>query len=211
MISVNIYSKNNKGFTLVELLVAIAIGGLVLAALSMLVSQGVNNYRKQTVLAALQNDANITLNQISDNVMEADRLILVNDSFGKTTYFQIKENVYYIYKDETIYQSTVADISKGSILCENVTEFDVRIIDTSLVTDKDSKMVEEINNPVQLRISLKVENMNEERAVNRSISMRNKLNDIGIMISDVETNPDRASSVIGISIDELSRYVIELR
>ena len=43
--------KNNKGFSLVELMIALAISGIVMTALVLLVVQSVNGYGKQTALA----------------------------------------------------------------------------------------------------------------------------------------------------------------
>ena len=39
--------KNNKGVSLVEVMVAIAIGSIVLAALSLLIVHSVNSYRNR--------------------------------------------------------------------------------------------------------------------------------------------------------------------
>ena len=52
--------KDNKGFSLVELLIAIAISSIVLMALVMLITQAVRSYTKQTALAQIQSDADIS-------------------------------------------------------------------------------------------------------------------------------------------------------
>ena len=62
--------KDNKGFSLVELLIAIAISSIVLMALVMLITQAVRSYTKQTALAQIQSDADISLNQMSKNILE---------------------------------------------------------------------------------------------------------------------------------------------
>jgi len=46
--------KDNKGFSLVELLIAIAISSIVLMALVMLITQAVRSYTKQTALAQMR-------------------------------------------------------------------------------------------------------------------------------------------------------------
>ena len=56
--------KNNKGFSLVELMIALAISGIVMTALVLLVVQSVNCYGKQTALAQIQSDVDVSLNQI---------------------------------------------------------------------------------------------------------------------------------------------------
>lgn len=66
--------KDNKGFSLVELLIAIAISSIVLMALVMLITQAVRSYTKQTALAQIQSDADISLNQMSKNILEATEI-----------------------------------------------------------------------------------------------------------------------------------------
>ena len=69
--------RNNKGFSLVELLIAIAVSSIVLSALVTLIVQAVRSYSKQTALAQVQSDADISLNQISKNILEANEIQLV--------------------------------------------------------------------------------------------------------------------------------------
>ena len=78
--------EDNKGFSLVELLIAIAISGIVLTALVLLITQSVKSYGRQTALAQIQSDADISLNQIQKNVMEANE-IKVKKSVAKVTLF----------------------------------------------------------------------------------------------------------------------------
>ena len=67
---------NNKGFSLVEMLIALTIGGIVLSALVVLIQSSVHNFTKQTAQAQLQSDADIALNQVENDIMEADMLIM---------------------------------------------------------------------------------------------------------------------------------------
>ena len=67
---------NNKGFSLVEMLIALTIGGIVLSALVVLIQSSVHNFTNQTAQAQLQSDADIALNQVENDIMEADMLIM---------------------------------------------------------------------------------------------------------------------------------------
>lgn len=78
--------NNNKGFSLVELLIALAVGGIVLSALTMLIQNSVHTFTKQTVSAQLQSDADIALNQIENDVMEADMLIMYQSGSASSGY-----------------------------------------------------------------------------------------------------------------------------
>ena len=64
------YKGNNKGISLVELLISLAVGAIVMSALTLLVSQGIKQYNKTTIMTQLQEDANIALNNISDSIVQ---------------------------------------------------------------------------------------------------------------------------------------------
>ncbi len=53
------YKGNNKGISLVELLISLAVGAIVMSALTLLVSQGIKQYNKTTIMTQLQEDAPI--------------------------------------------------------------------------------------------------------------------------------------------------------
>lgn len=197
---------NNKGISLVEILVALAIGGIVLSAISILVIQGVTNYRKQSVLAQLQNDANIAMNKISDKIMEAE---LVEISFyedkNATQYIKLSENVYFIYDDESkvlyLSKSFRPDDERKSVLCQNVTDFRVRIKESSLVTEDD--IVKDINKNIQLCVDIKVEKLKEERAVYRVITLRNHMD-----ADNVKVGSDSEESLLkNKDINSIGKYI----
>lgn len=198
--------KNNKGVSLVEVMVAIAIGSIVLAALSLLIVHSVNSYRKQTVLSNIQNEANITMNQMSDNIMEATCIEISNTS-DSTSYIQLKTDVVYIYNAEkgTLYQAKqrtpdVLSNSTASVLCENIKYFKVEIVDTGLVVG-DNGIISEIYNPIQLKVTLELERMDESRRISRIISIRNEMPKI------MYGNGDTSSNIIGVSKNSLSMYI----
>lgn len=203
---------NNKGLSLVEIIVAIAIGSIVLTAVMLLVVQGVKSYRSQSTKASLQNDANIALNQMSDNIMEGDRLTISNLTNAEgaiyTSYFMIKDNVYYVYvPDEKILylsESPTKD-TKSSVLCENVEGFDVHILDYCIVEGKNNEIMG-VTNPIQIKVSINVAKLGESREVNRILSMRNDLPEIKLMIegADAESTDD---NIIGKNISSIRNYI----
>lgn len=203
-------TDNNKGLSLIEIIVAIAVGSIVLTAVMLLVVQGVNSYRTQSTKASLQNDVNIALNQMSDNIMEGTCLSLSNlkNDEGEiyTSYFKIKENIYYVYvPDEKILylsETPVKDAS-SSVLCENVESFYVRIFDYSVIVGKDN-LVKGMTNPIQLHVYIEVAKMNESRNANRTISMRNDLSQVELI---VEGTDDTSINIVGYDINSLNNYI----
>lgn len=201
---------SNKGLSLVEIIVAIAVGSIVLAAVMLLVVQGVKSYRTQSTKASLQNDANIALNQMSDNIMEGTCLSVSNLTNAKgevyTSYFQIKDNVYYVYEpdEKILYQSeTSAKDASSSVLCENVESFEVHIFDYSIIVGKDNK-IQGMTNPIQLRVSIKVAKLGESREADRSLSMRNDLSKIELMVEGME---EANVNIIGYDISSIKNYI----
>lgn len=177
-------SKNNRnaGLSLVELLIALAIGMIVVSAVLLLIVQGTNSYRRQTLTSQLQEDANITMNQISDAVMEADRLqVSVSDSDTRSTAsFQINESTVYIYDMEqrTLYVRTgqSGSAATDSVLCQNVAAFHVQLVAGSVKREEVLSGVTKITgiyNPVQVKITIEVSADNINRKISRVTGVRN--------------------------------------
>ena len=64
----------NKGFTLIELIIAISISVVVLASLASLLWQSTNYYRRSNEEISLQMEAQTILNQLKDLIVEADNV-----------------------------------------------------------------------------------------------------------------------------------------
>lgn len=190
--------KDNKGFSLVELLIAIAISSIVLMALVMLITQAVRSYTKQTALAQIQSDADISLNQMSKNILEAteikieklngDVTIYTNKVIEKKNSTEVGIEWGYYYESATQQLWYInSDKSEMSLVCDNVTSFDVRISKDSIQLD--TATIKSIDRNPQIVISLGLQRMNEKRIVSRTFSTRNQLNDnitLGKSVTSVE-------------------------
>lgn len=190
----------NSGMSLIELLVAIAASSLVMTAALMLLIQGTNSYRNQTTGAQLQEDANITLNHLSDSIMEATVVEVSNSESanGNTKEFYVNADTKYKFdEDNGILYVTKKDPSSGSyidsVLCTNVTKFRVQVISSSVKTEKDASnkyKVVGINNPVQLKVNLEVQYNKVTRSVTRVTALRNDVSKIKLHFFDAEEFPD---------------------
>ena len=184
--------KDNKGFSLVELLIAIAISSIVLMALVMLITQAVRSYTKQTALAQIQSDADISLNQMSKNILEATEIKIekLNGDVTICTEVGIEWGYYYESATQQLWYIN-SDKSEMSLVCDNVTSFDVRISKDSI--ELDTATIKSIDRNPQIVISLGLQRMNEKRIVSRTFSTRNQLNDnitLGKSITSVEGDKD---------------------
>lgn len=180
------YKGNNKGISLVELLISLAVGAIVMSALTLLVSQGIKQYNKTTIMTQLQADANIALNNISDSIMEGNYLVISNSRPAAT--FQTQDvahdgkNVIYMVRDHCLYLGdNTANMDTMGILCKNVDEMKIEIVQSSLKTElaeREGTMqhkVVGINNPVQIKVTLTLELNGYTRSVSRVTSVRNLL------------------------------------
>lgn len=221
--------EDNKGFSLVELLIAIAISGIVLTALVLLITQSVKSYGRQTALAQIQSDADISLNQIQKNVMEANEIkvkkgVKPSGSFDvelyttRTTEEQIdasgnKKTVTlsewgYYYdseKKELYYSDDTLNPDQMSLVCDNVSHFDVLINEDGIKWDN-TKITSIVKKP-QIIVSITISRMGRERTVVRQYSARNTINSgdgsfqIGKSISgDVDTEKELTMLTVGTEI-----------
>lgn len=69
--------SSNNGFTLVELVIAMAILAFLMTAVSSLMGTSVSSYKQTKADTELQATAQETYNQISDSIMQASRIIVV--------------------------------------------------------------------------------------------------------------------------------------
>ena len=221
--------EDNKGFSLVELLIAIAISGIVLTALVLLITQSVKSYGRQTALAQIQSDADISLNQIQKNVMEANE-IKVKKSVKPSGSFDVElyttrtteEQIYasgnkktvtlsewgYYYdseKKELYYSDDTLNPDQMSLVCDNVSHFDVIINEDGIKWDN-TKITSIVKKP-QIIVSITISRMGRERTVVRQYSTRNTINSgdgsfqIGKSISgDVDTEKELTMLTVGTEI-----------
>lgn len=76
---------DNRGVTLVELLVAFVVGSLVLVALGYLLMTGLRLSGRNNAHVEVQSEAQTTMNLLLDNVMEAEGICIVNPGAGTST------------------------------------------------------------------------------------------------------------------------------
>lgn len=83
---------NNKGFTLVELLVSLAISGMVIILVAMLMTTSSNLFKEENDKINLQNELQMVDNFVTKTVMEAKTLYIIsNDDGDQTTYLYTGE------------------------------------------------------------------------------------------------------------------------
>lgn len=75
--------KDNRGITLVELLVSMAIFSIVAAILASIVNMAIKFYSSEKVDAGMQYESQIALNMVMDGVMQTNGIAIVNDTITR--------------------------------------------------------------------------------------------------------------------------------
>lgn len=198
--TIRLRKLNNKGLSLVEVLVALAITGIVATIIMSLISSGTGFYRRQSNSIDLQNELQETSNKISDALMEATQ-IEVTDSDGmlviKTGNFS-EENAKVqpkcivwvkpynekngaIYVMDTEVPASFDEAAEGYCMSECVEDFSIEIDESCLKTDEsghvqtDASGNEIYRQPVMFNVSIKVSDNGEEKHDSKTITLRNRI------------------------------------
>jgi len=80
--------KMNKdsGFSLVELLIAVAIGSIVAAGVSSLLIFSVRTFSNENAKAAAQNELQMSVNQVMDSIVSSSGMVVLENSTGTGAY-----------------------------------------------------------------------------------------------------------------------------
>lgn len=173
--------RSNKGFSLVELIVALAIFGIAGVSVFGFTVNSSRLYQRSNEDMKVQYEQQLAVNQIRDMVVESDRGIyfdetsqtlafygaVKNDGSGDVypvtviRYNQVEQKLYFGTKEFTsVSEITFVDITADTLLAENVTVFKV-----DLTKVKNDKMLFEI--------AFKVGD--EVQTVTETVALRNRL------------------------------------
>lgn len=216
--------ENNKGLSFVELLVAVLVSTIVVSALLYLLVQGSNSSKKQQSQSTIQNDANISMNTMSEKILQANGIAVDTSDSNKVTYelygdsagnfkFELDKTT----KELSLYSGAGSASSitwnGASLLCANVTDMKVEIIEGNfdVITDNSSSSkgkITKVEGGMKIRVLLKVELNNEIREIERVTAMRNKVKTLNYNGNSVFVTFDSTGAVSnpGYSVEELKSF-----
>ena len=189
---------NNKGFTLIEVLVALAVSSVVITIVIAFISQGSRFYKTQSNTINLQNELQETSNVITDALQEATYLKIASGNnalsvytgsykivAGKKLFINEKGSSRYILRDGSgiyIYDKAdtqyITDKDKpGYRYSNNIEAITVSINDKCKTKVGNSKV---ITQPVMLDVYIKVTHNDTSRFENKTITLRNKISSLEI-------------------------------
>lgn len=190
----------NRGFSLIELLVAVAIAGIILLMLSIMLVQGTKMFSGESDEVNIRNDYQIVRNQIEETIMEAKEIVIVEagedlviytgnvdtannhltaEGSGVTT-----ERIITFDKSEgKIYISSSYGqaVSEGNLLCSTVTEFGITISDKCMRDGSDNpELGLYYVNPLSVDIVLKMAGQSNSVDSTMTVRVRNILEQVTI-------------------------------
>lgn len=189
---------NNKGFTLTEVLVALAVSSVVITIVIAFISQGSRFYKTQSNTINLQNELQETSNVITDTLQEATYLSITSDSKklevytgsyvtkeGKKLFTSVKGSSRYILRDGTgIYVFDKADLNyvtekdkPGYRYSDNIEAITISVSDKCKTKVGESEV---ITQPVMLDVYIKVTHNDTSRFENKTITLRNKIGSLEV-------------------------------
>lgn len=159
--------KHRDGFTLIEILLALAIAGILLSAIAVAFNASMINYRQNEDIFKVINSARQTLFRITTQLRTGDN-VSVSDPNNRCSFFTAEDkDITYEYRsaDNKLYLITNYDLSDPDyVLCDNVTAMTF----TKTLTDDglDCKSVQ---------ISITVARGNVQRKVSAAAVIRKNL------------------------------------
>ena len=192
------HKVNNKGFSLVEVLVTIAIVGIIATLIGAIITQGSRFYSRERNTINLQNDLQECSNKIVDVLMGANSV--EREDFADSVVIKVVNNkpvvrtriIYYLKPSGTstvgslyVFENAIpaagdSDEWDGCCLSTCVESLSIDIDETShpYITDSEGNTVRDTNHvslPVILNISVKVSNEKNSKSDSKTITLRNNL------------------------------------
>lgn len=78
--------NNNKGFSLIELIVSVALMSIIMIIATGMLTSAARYFEKQSAMVELQNEAQLVTNYLSEAIMEASAMEITTDAAGNGTY-----------------------------------------------------------------------------------------------------------------------------
>ena len=111
-------SKDNKGVSLIELIIALAISSIIIFMIMLFLNSATKSFRRTSDDVNIQMEAQIILSQISNLAMEAVDMEAFSDIAGEKRFiFKYKEDEYYtiIFSDTYLYQVATDDSAEAKL------------------------------------------------------------------------------------------------
>lgn len=216
---------NNKGFSLIELIIAMAVGSIVLLLVATMLTRGTSLFREQNDEVNMRNDYQVLRNQLDQIIMEAKTLIVEKQGDDIIIYTgDVKKDsavrefttaiadrttervITYDKSENSIYISGQYSerLLKGNLISDMVADFDIELDDSSKKVELNAMGVEETYYVNPLRINITLELKEKDRDINSdfSLNLRNRITEIELYTTIDDTQLLNAA-------ESVERYVVK--
>lgn len=176
--------SNNKGLSLLEVLIAVAITGIVATLLAVFISSGTGYFRKQSNSIDLQNMLQETSNKITDSLMEATSVRIKEQEGALWIYTgdfdeiepKVKPKlILWIKSAGEIYVmdydiSSISGVDEGYCMAKYVKDFTIQL--DPKCQNPDTHKWEQ---PLMFNVSISLENKDDVQADSKTTTLRNKI------------------------------------
>lgn len=176
--------QNNKGFSLLEVLIAVAITAVIATLIAAFVSSGTGYFRKQSNSIDLQNMLQETSNKITDSLMEATSIQIKEQGGNLWIYTgdfdepepKVKPKlILWLKSAGEIYVmdyeiSDTGAVDEGYCMAKYVKDFKIEL--DPKCENPDTHKWEQ---PLMFNVSISLENRDEERSDSKTTTLRNKI------------------------------------
>lgn len=189
--------KQNKGMSLVEVVVSVAVSFLVFLGAVSFIATSTSFFDKQNGTIDLQNELMETSNKINDSLMEATAFRIFNtadsglivltgepdtaeENFltGKGSARKIEwgKTGGTVHVLDTPDSSLTDDERAGYLIGENVTNVQITFMDECQVKQPDNSV--KYTQPLMLRVHIEVSDGDEVRSETKTVTLRNNLDEM---------------------------------
>lgn len=201
------FHKDEQGFTLVEMIIAFGILGIVSLMIVGFIMTGTRSYTKQSSDVNVQTEAQLTLNQLSDRIIDTSRAISYKESPGESLLTIFNDDEIYLVRwseaDERLYAAGITGDFSG---IEDANDLDLTGVTWSVMADYMTGFnvnVDEIAEKGQVYITLEFNDSGSTYKTSGHVTLRNNLlvneGDIGVIYPEGPT--DVPSTITGVTID----------
>ena len=165
-----IHIKNKAGFTIAELLIALAIAGMLLVAVAVAFNASATNYQQNEGIFKAVNSARQALFRMTSQLRTASAVDDLAPSNECTMITSAGENITYRYNsgDNKLYLITNDDLSDSDyVLCDNV---------TAMTCTKTTEVVDSVIVVKSVQISLTVASDDVQKTISAAATIRRNLN-----------------------------------
>lgn len=191
--------NNNKGFSLIELLVAIGISGIVILMISFIMVQGTTLFKGENEVIDIQSEMQVVRNQISETLMGAKTIVVVKAKDGMVIYTgavegnsnELKANIdstlsteriiTYVEGEDSnslyISSSIVNATSEGNLISDCISDLKLEFDEGCAVFGTGGNVINYLN-PFSVNVGITIESGSHKSDIDMNVRVRNILKEV---------------------------------